>query len=250
MSEKKVFISGSISVKKLDEIVIKSFDNIILKNYKILVGDAPGIDTMVQNYLSKHSYTNTEIYSISSFPRYIANTNFKKKYIEVSNKIKKERERQIFKDKAMSDDCDFSSVIWDGKRKGSYANIIRAIESKKYVKVFYTKQNSFLEKEKITKQNIEYIYRENNGYSASEVVEYLLDNGIENFKKTQDLNKYLLEENVIKKEDKIYLPQKDYENMIMIESYKGKKSGIKFKNEFISWIEKKISSIPQQGELF
>ena len=81
-------------------------------------------------------------------------------------------------------------------------------------------------------------------------VEYFQNQGIEKFKKTQDLNKYLLEKNVIKKEDKIYLPTEKYSNLLITEMYKGKPSGIKFNNDFISWIEKEIFSKPIQGELF
>ena len=40
------------------------------------------------------------------------------------------------------------------------------------------------------------------------------------------------------------------EELVILEKYKGKISGIKFKNEFISWIEENIKSEPVQGELF
>lgn len=56
------------------------------------------------------------------------------------------------------------------------------------------------------------------------------------------MNKYLLEKNVIKKEDKIYLDTEKYSNLMIIEMYKEKPSGIKFNNDFISWIEKEITS--------
>ena len=247
---KKVFISGSISIKKLNKEIIESLENIISKKYTVLIGDASGIDTLIQDYFSKMNYTNIEVYSIFSSPRYLSNKNFFSKYINVSSEIKNERERQTYKDKAMSDDSDFSLVIWDGKSKGSFANILRAIDSNKFVKVYYTQEEKFLEQSKITKNEIEFIYRLHNGYTASEVVEYLQNQGIEKFKKTQDLNKYLLEKNVIKKEDKIYLPQDKYSNLLMIEMYKSKPSGIKFNNDFISWIENEIFSKPIQGELF
>ena len=190
---KKVFISGSISIKKLNSEIIESLENIISKNYKVLIGDAPGTDTLIQDFFSKSNYTNVEVYSIFSSPRYKANINFLSKYINVSSEIKNERERQTYKDEAMSNDSDFSFVIWDGKSKGSYANILRAIDSNKFAKVYYIFEERFLEQPKINKNEIEFIYRTHNGYTASEVVEYLQNQGIEKFKKTQDLNKYLLE---------------------------------------------------------
>jgi hypothetical protein len=247
----KVFISGSISVKSLNKLLLESFNKILLNNLEVLVGDAPGIDTLVQDFFNRSNYTNLTVYSIQSFPRYKANDNFQTKYIEVSNEVKKERERQTFKDEAMSSEANYSLVIWDGKSKGSYANIIRALKLKRAIKVYYTIKNNFLDKKDITIQNIDFIYRENNGYSATEVIEYLKEQGIEEFKRTQDLNKYLLEKNVNKKEEKIYLPLVNYDNLFLIEKYKGKISGLKFKSEFIAWLKKELSgTVYKQGELF
>lgn len=247
MSLKKVFISGSISVKKLNQEIIENLKNIMSKNYHILVGDASGIDTLVQDYCLKNNYFDVTVYSITSIPRYKASHKFSICTIEVSNEIKKERERQSFKDIAMSDESDFCFVVWDGKSKGSYANILRAIESKKFIKVFYIQENKVLEQNKILKHEIDFIYRSNNGYTASEVVEYLNANGHNKFNNTQSLNKYLLEQNVLKK-DKIYIPFQNYIELFIIEMHQGKPSGVKFKNEFINWIETKLHLLHEQGE--
>lgn len=247
---KKVFISGSISEKKLDQKVIDNINTIISKKYEILIGDAPGIDTLVQNYLGFNHYNNVTVFSITSFARYLASENFNTKYIPVNNEIKKERERQRYKDIAMSNESDFSLVIWDGKSKGSYSNILRALELNKYVKVFYSLEKSFLDSTKISKQQIEYIYRLHNGYSASELIEYFKESGNNFFKNTQALNKYLIEKDVFIKEDKQYIPQKNFESFFILEMYQGKTSGVKFKNEFIDWLELNIKSTPKQSELF
>jgi hypothetical protein len=247
---KKVFISGSISEKKLDQRVIDNLDTIISKEYEILIGDAPGIDTLVQNYLKIKKYNNVTVFSITPFARYLASEYFHSRYIPVNNEIKKERERQRCKDIAMSNESDFSLVIWDGKSKGSYSNILRALELNKYVKVFYSSEKSFLDSTKISKQQIEYIYRLHNGYSTSEVIEYFKESGNNFFKNTQALNKYLIEKGVFIKEDKQYVPQKNFESFFILEMYQGKTSGVKFKNEFIDWLELNIKSTPKQSELF
>jgi hypothetical protein len=236
-----VFISGSISIKILPQEVKKSIDNIIEQNLEILIGDAKGIDALVQNYCLSLKYYNVMIYSIYNTPRYKASEKFKSKYVEVSDNIKRERERQQEKDKAMTLDSKFTFTIWDSKSKGSYANIIRAIENKNPNKIYLSNKNIFLNKNDITKDKIEFIYRENNGYTASEVIYYLKNEAKEIFKKTQDLNKYLLQKLVIKKYDKIYIPDNQYEDLFIVDKYHGKVKGIKFKNEFFSWIEKNIS---------
>lgn len=47
----KMFISGSISSKEIPDEVIKSVDDSRKKNYKILIGDAKGIDKNIQDML-------------------------------------------------------------------------------------------------------------------------------------------------------------------------------------------------------
>lgn len=237
MIVKSVFISGSIAIKKLPYQVQNSIQTMIDKKMTILVGDAPGIDTLVQDLCNNQEYTNVMVYTITSSPRYKANKDFQEKSIFVDQEIKKERERQTYKDKAMSEDSTFSLVIWDGSSKGSYANILRALESHKKVKVYYQDINDYLLSEKITPIELEFIYRENNGYTASEVVAYLQNNGIEIYNRSQDLNKFLINENLLVKEGIVYQPTKKKPDLFIVEMYRGKPRGVKFNNQFIDWIE-------------
>ena len=237
MIANSVFVSGSIAIKKLPFHVQESIQTMIDKQMTILVGDAPGVDTLVQDLCNKQEYVNVIVYTITSSPRYKANKDFQDKSIFVDQEIKKERERQTYKDKAMSEDSTFSLVIWDGSSKGSYANILRALESHKKVKVYYQDINDYLPFEKITPIELEFIYRENNGYTASEVVEYLQNNGIETYNRSQDLNKFLINENLLVKEGTVYQPTKKNPDLFIVEMYRGKPRGVKFNNQFIDWIE-------------
>lgn len=247
----KVFISGSISIKRLPACVEDSIKKIISAKLEILVGDANGIDTMVQNYCKQLNYNAVIVYSIYKMPRYKIN-DFNNKYIIVQSESNKERERQQEKDAAMTMDSEYSFVIWDGKSKGSYNNILRAINNNKKIKLYLSYENRFLETEKINKNEIEYIFRKNNGYSASEVVEYLKREGEEYFKDTRSFNKCLIDNNVIRKEESIYIPMPDYEYLFYVDKYQGKIKGIKFTNEFINWVEKwiKKNKQPESLDLF
>lgn len=138
-----VFISGSISIIGLPYIVEQSIKELIAEGVEILVGDAKGIDTAIQNYCKRLGYSNVTVYSIYSVPRYKV-PDFKAKHIIVNSELKTVRERQTVKDAAMTADCDYSLVIWDGKSKGSYQNMIRAINSEKQVKVFLQPENRYL----------------------------------------------------------------------------------------------------------
>lgn len=231
-----VFISGSIALKRIPEPVKDSIKKIIKNEFHILVGNAHGVDTMIQDYCKELNYFNVTVYTISSPPRYKI-SGFKKKLIIPKSNSKKERELQQEKDSSMTHDSEFSFIVWDGKSKGSYGNIIRAIDENKKIKIYLSKEDGFISNDKISKNNIEYIYRENNGYSASEVVAYLESEGVEYFGNTQKFNKYLIGKKIIKKEDGIYKPMSPYEGLFMIDSYRGKERGIKFTNEFINQLE-------------
>ena len=67
----KVFISGSISIKKLPNKVINSLNKIKENNFEVLVGDAKGIDSLIQDFYQ--DYENVTIYTAEETPRYISN---------------------------------------------------------------------------------------------------------------------------------------------------------------------------------
>lgn len=83
---KTVFISGSSKTQfkdseyyrgQLPREVKKTIDKYIEDGKKIIVGDAPGIDRQVQNYLKSKRYSNVEIYGPGTKVRYNANKKWK-----------------------------------------------------------------------------------------------------------------------------------------------------------------------------
>jgi len=142
---KKVFISGSMSIKKLDDLVIESLNKIITKNIQVLVGDANGVDKIAQEYFFNQGYFNVIVYTIFNKPRNLLSNNFKIKIIKVNNL--QGRIAQEKKDEAMTIDSDYSFVIWDGKSKGSFNNILRALENDKKTKSVLSKRKKIFRKE-------------------------------------------------------------------------------------------------------
>jgi len=60
----KVFISGKVSYDEpLNSAMKQEVDRIIKANAKVLIGDAPGADTRVQEYLAKNGYKNVVVYT-------------------------------------------------------------------------------------------------------------------------------------------------------------------------------------------
>ena len=52
----KVFIGGPLKIKTLKPDVISKLNSIIKKKYKVLIGDANGIDKTIQNYFFNKKY--------------------------------------------------------------------------------------------------------------------------------------------------------------------------------------------------
>ena len=105
----KVFIGGSISIKYLDYEVQDELDKIINGELEILVGDAYGVDKLVQKYLDKNGYRDVTVYAINGCARNNIGL-WKVQAIEVPSSIYG-REFYTYKDFAMSTDCDFGFMI-------------------------------------------------------------------------------------------------------------------------------------------
>lgn len=58
----KVFISGSMRIKKLDENILKRINNIIHSQYEVIVGDASGVDSSIQQHLLNNKFNMVRVY--------------------------------------------------------------------------------------------------------------------------------------------------------------------------------------------
>ncbi len=235
---RSVFISGSISIRKIPKKVEESLKNIIRNNFKVYVGDAEGVDSLIQRFFYRENYFNVVVVSIYAKPRNLVSEKFEFLWIPVEENLKSEKKRQEVKDKYMTDISEYSFVIWDGKSSGSYSNIVRALQNKKPVKVFLNPEDRFLDKEEITEENIERIYRENSGYSSSEAFE-ILKNKL-NISKISDMYDFLVKKGILIKENRKYFPTEDYKDLFIVTKYKGKSAGVKFKEKFFETIAKEI----------
>lgn len=116
----KVFISGSIGINKLPKRASEKIDNIIKKEYKILVGDAKGVDSYVQKYLFKKKYKNVVVYYAGNK---IRNNVGQWETRNIVNDIEKGRKLYTLKDIEMANDADYGLMIWDGKSEGTMNNL-------------------------------------------------------------------------------------------------------------------------------
>ena len=139
----KVFVSGSISIKSLSEIAIQKLDSIMTKNLTVLVGDAKGIDKIVQEYLFMNNYSNVVVYYAGS---YIRNNIGHWTTENVPSGDLQGRAKYTLKDLRMAADSDFGLMIWDGVSKGTQNNINEMLSLGKH---FYVIQNNEIMTDKI-----------------------------------------------------------------------------------------------------
>lgn len=234
---KSVFVSGSIAIKTLPNEVVKSFDKIISQNIHLYVGDADGIDTLTQNYFASKKHTNVTVCTIKEHPRNIASNLFHIQQVNYDKSLKSHREQQTSKDSYMTAHTDYSFVIWDGKSKGSFANIQRAFEQDKKLKIYYTKLDRCLLKEELMSSNIEAIYKSNTGYTPSEIVaEIKASNIYTNISKVSELKEWFINHRIFKQTKNKLEIDSNYQDYFIVENYRGGNQTIKYKQDVIDLI--------------
>ncbi|WMJ07933.1 hypothetical protein [Nitrosomonas sp. sh817] len=137
-----VFVSGSIKIKKLDPKVIERLKNIISSNLEVIIGDAVGVDSSVQEFLKSSGMRSVVVYCSGDTPRNNLG-HWKTKKISTTYKS---GTRQYFtaKDKAMAADCDYGFMVWDTNSTGTLNNVIELVEKNKVGLVYINKVKEFI----------------------------------------------------------------------------------------------------------
>jgi hypothetical protein len=129
-----VFIGGSIRIRALPAEVKKRIDSIIDKGFKVLVGDAKGVDSAVQEYLASLHYPDVEIFCVNAPRNAIGSwsvrivANVEKKQLDLSD--------YIIKDEAMAKEARYGFMIWDGESSGTLNNVLNLVAGGKQCLVY------------------------------------------------------------------------------------------------------------------
>lgn len=148
----KVFCGGSRIIpgfnQGLSEDVIEIINQYVRANAAILIGDADGVDSLIQEYLFKIGYKNVVIFYSTAKPRNMKDNKWQLKYINARGL--KGREFMQAKDKAMAALCDEALMIWDpvsinnygrlAVSKGTLANCTNVLTLNKPVTLWSTAQ--------------------------------------------------------------------------------------------------------------
>lgn len=137
-----VFIAGSISISRLHEKVADRINKIVSSGFNVVVGDADGADTSIQECLQRYQAGKVTVYCTGDSPR---NNVAEWPVHRVVSKAKPgTRAYFTAKDLEMARDSDFGLMVWDCKSTGTLSNVIELLREKKKSVVFVNKNKDFV----------------------------------------------------------------------------------------------------------
>jgi len=130
----RMLICGSIKIKTLNSQVIQYLNQFMRDNVLIVLGDAPGVDALIQSYLAQHKYKRVEIFTASETKRTRFNLgNWRTIVVEGD---------YTSRDKVMCDRATHGLAIWNGQSKGTKRNIDHLRKQRKQIEVIRLKPKS------------------------------------------------------------------------------------------------------------
>lgn len=137
-----VFIAGSISISRLHQSVQERINKIVSSDFNVVVGDADGADTSIQECLRSYHANKVTVYCTGEAPRNNVG-NWPVHHVQSKART---GTRAFFtaKDLEMAKNSDFGLMIWDCKSTGTLSNVIELLKAKKKSVVFVNKNKEFV----------------------------------------------------------------------------------------------------------
>ena len=136
-----VFLSGSRSISRTNDVIRKHLDNLISRRLYIILGDANGADRAMQSYFAEAGYNEVTVYCAGTRCRNNVG-GWTTKTVEVKPNLKG-REFYEQKDWGMVRHADSGFVLWDGKSYGSITNVFELLKSNKNVVLYFGPEKEF-----------------------------------------------------------------------------------------------------------
>lgn len=137
----KVFVAGSMNIKHLAPQFKERLDNVLESGFEVLVGDADGADTSIQQHVLERGASNIRVFCSGPAPR----NNVGDWPVESVATQHAEGSRAFFtaKDLRMAALADFGLMIWDAKSTGTLSNVLELLARRKKSVVFVNKAKIF-----------------------------------------------------------------------------------------------------------
>lgn len=130
----KVFVAGPRAVSSLNKSITDVLSRIIEKQLIVLLGDAAGVDRLVQKYFAEVHYPNVFVYASDGKVRNnVGGWPVHKVEVPVNTKG---FSFYAQKDIQMAKDADNGFMIWNGESKGTLNNIINLVAQNKKAMIY------------------------------------------------------------------------------------------------------------------
>ena len=137
----KIFIAGPRAISNLNINVQNRLWNICNNGFTVFIGDANGVDTAVQKYLSQINYRNVRVYASNGKARN-NHGNWPIENISVPQHIRK-FDFYSMKDKAMAANADYGFMLWNGESRGTLNNLVNLLNVNKKSLLYLHPYNVF-----------------------------------------------------------------------------------------------------------
>ena len=138
-----VFIAGSITIKELDPQVKTRIDRVLFSPMEIVVGDAKGADTVIQQYMLDCNAPNEQVTVFCSGTKPRNNLGSWPTIQVKTDHPFGSREFFTAKDLRMASIADYGLMIWDSKSTGTLSNVIELLSRNKKSVVFINNLKTF-----------------------------------------------------------------------------------------------------------
>lgn len=130
----KVFVAGPRAIRALNKSITDVLADMIVRRSAILVGDADGVDRLVQEYLAEAQYLNVLVYASGGEPRNNLGR-WQVRKVDVPANAKG-FDFYAKKDTQMARNADNGFMVWNGKSRGTLNNMINLVSQNKEVMVY------------------------------------------------------------------------------------------------------------------
>jgi len=129
-----VFLGGSRRISRLNDKIRAKLDDFMSRGLWLFVGDANGADRAMQEHLARQGCQNVVVYCVVGHLR----NNVGRWQVHAVEAPRNVRGFELYslKDAEMARDADYGFMLWDGKSRGTLANIDRLLKQGKPVAVY------------------------------------------------------------------------------------------------------------------
>ena len=136
-----MFIAGPRAVRSLNQKIKNRLDKVMESNFTILVGDAAGIDKQIQLYCHSNGYSNVKVFASNGKARNNIGR-WTVKNVDVPPNVRG-FDFYATKDLEMAKEADYGFMIWNGKSKGTYNNMVNLIKYNKKILLYMIPDKQF-----------------------------------------------------------------------------------------------------------